>query len=89
MILSELSEDFEIDANVAEIVQKALLERVKDMYTEVRVQSIYALERFTSPGPNEDFSDDEVTNAYYHVIYNDLSCMVRAAALNCLPVTKK
>lgn len=81
----------EIDEDLFDTLQNALLRRVRDRESNVRVQAVIALSRFQSPPEEEDDDDDDdqedksatkVTEVLLHLLSHDPSPEVRRAVLH-------
>lgn len=79
----------EIEEDLFEAVQSALIKRVRDRESNVRVQAVIALARFQAPPEleeDEDESEDEsaskVTEILLHLLSHDPSAEVRRAVLH-------
>ncbi|CCG83221.1 Putative uncharacterized protein [Taphrina deformans PYCC 5710] len=75
----------EIDEELFEAIQDALIKRLRDRETSVRVQAILALARFQVPtedDEDEDESSTKITEVLLHVLSHDPSPEVRRTVLH-------
>ncbi|XP_075050811.1 condensin complex subunit 3 [Mixophyes fleayi] len=79
-LLVNLPENAQIDDDLFDKIHDAMLIRVTDRVPNVRIQAVLALARLQDP------SDVEcpVSNAYMHLLENDLNAEVRRAVLSCI-----
>lgn len=80
----------EIDEDLFETLQNALIKRVRDRESSVRVQAVIALSRFQAPAEDGEDEDEEsenegatkVTEVLLHLLSHDPSAEVRRAVLH-------
>ncbi|XP_018880937.1 condensin complex subunit 3 isoform X4 [Gorilla gorilla gorilla] len=84
-LLGSMPENAQIDDDVFDKINKAMLIRLKDKIPNVRIQAVLALSRLQDP------KDDEcpVVNAYATLIENDSNPEVRRAVLSCIAPSAK
>ncbi|KAK1346029.1 hypothetical protein QTO34_008498 [Cnephaeus nilssonii] len=79
-LLGSMPENAQIDDDLFDKINEAMLIRLKDKIPNVRIQAVLALSRLQDP------KDDEcpVANAYVTLIENDSNPEVRRAVLSCI-----
>ncbi|KAL2780029.1 condensin complex subunit 3 [Daubentonia madagascariensis] len=79
-LLGSMPENAQIDDDMFDKINEAMLIRLKDKIPNVRIQAVLALSRLQDP------KDDEcpVVNAYAALIENDSNPEVRRAVLSCI-----
>ncbi|XP_059779266.1 condensin complex subunit 3 isoform X2 [Balaenoptera ricei] len=84
-LLGNMPENAQIDDDLFDKINEAMLIRLKDKIPNVRIQAVLALSRLQDP------KDDEclVVNAYAALIENDSNPEVRRAALSCIAPSAK
>lgn len=84
-LLGNMPENAQIDDDLFDQINKAMLIRLKDKIPNVRIQAVLALSRLQDP------KDDEcpVANAYAALIENDSNPEVRRAVLSCIAPSAK
>nr|XP_012327784.1 condensin complex subunit 3 isoform X2 [Aotus nancymaae] len=84
-LLGSMPENAQIDDDVFDKINEAMLIRLKDKIPNVRIQAVLALSRLQDP------KDDEcpVVNAYATLIENDSNSEVRRAVLSCIAPSAK
>ncbi|KAK2115541.1 hypothetical protein P7K49_006167 [Saguinus oedipus] len=84
-LLGSMPENAQIDDDVFDKINQAMLIRLKDKIPNVRIQAVLALSRLQDP------KDDEcpVVNAYATLIENDSNSEVRRAVLSCIAPSAK
>ncbi|KAL0596530.1 Condensin complex subunit 3 [Plecturocebus cupreus] len=84
-LLRSMPENAQIDDDVFDKINEAMLVRLKDKIPNVRIQAVLALSRLQDP------KDDEcpVVNAYATLIENDSNSEVRRAVLSCIAPSAK
>ncbi|XP_056411319.1 condensin complex subunit 3 isoform X1 [Hyla sarda] len=79
-LLVNLPENALIDDDLFDKIHDAMLIRVTDRVPNVRIQAVLALARLQDPSD----VNCPVTNAYMHLLENDLNAEVRRAVLSCI-----
>ncbi|EPY74825.1 hypothetical protein CB1_001888008 [Camelus ferus] len=84
-LLGNMPENAQIDDDLFDEINEAMLIRLKDKIPNVRIQAVLALSRLQDP------KDDEcpVVNAYATLIENDSNPEVRRAVLSCIAPSAK
>ncbi|XP_059530753.1 condensin complex subunit 3 [Myotis daubentonii] len=84
-LLGNMPENAQIDDDLFDKINEAMLIRLKDKIPNVRIQAVLALSRLQDP------KDDEcpVANAYVTLIENDSNPEVRRAVLSCIVPSAK
>nr|XP_014694262.1 condensin complex subunit 3 [Equus asinus] len=84
-LLGSMPENAQIDDDLFDKINEAMLIRLKDKIPNVRIQAVLALSRLQDP------KDDEcpVVNAYATLIENDSNPEVRRAVLSCITPSAK
>ncbi|XP_008056813.1 condensin complex subunit 3 [Carlito syrichta] len=84
-LLGSMPENAQIDDDMFDKINEAMLIRLKDKIPNVRIQAVLALSRLQDP------RDDEcpVVNAYATLIENDSNPEVRRAVLSCIAPSAK
>ncbi|MBZ3887527.1 Condensin complex subunit 3 [Sciurus carolinensis] len=84
-LLGSMPENAQIDDDLFDKINEAMLIRLKDKIPNVRIQAVLALSRLQDP------KDDEcpVVNAYATLIENDSNPEVRRAVLSCIAPSAK
>uniref|UniRef100_A0A7N5K493 Non-SMC condensin I complex subunit G n=1 Tax=Ailuropoda melanoleuca TaxID=9646 RepID=A0A7N5K493_AILME len=84
-LLGSMPENAQIDDDLFDKINEAMLIRLKDKIPNVRIQAVLALSRLQDP------KDDEcpVVNAYTTLIENDSNSEVRRAVLSCIAPSAK
>ncbi|KAK2500118.1 hypothetical protein MC885_006452 [Smutsia gigantea] len=84
-LLGSMPENAQIDDDLFDKINEAMLIRLKDKVPNVRIQAVLALSRLQDP------KDDEcaVVNAYATLIENDSNPEVRRAVLSCIAPSAK
>ncbi|XP_032189852.1 condensin complex subunit 3 [Mustela erminea] len=84
-LLGSMPENAQIDDDLFDKINEAMLIRLKDKIPNVRIQAVLALSRLQDP------KDDEcpVVNAYVTLIENDSNPEVRRAVLSCIAPSAK
>ncbi|XP_065763601.1 condensin complex subunit 3 [Muntiacus reevesi] len=84
-LLGNMPENAQIDDDLFDKINEAMLIRLKDKIPNVRIQAVLALSRLQDP------KDDEcpVVNAYATLIENDSNSEVRRAVLSCIAPSAK
>ncbi|TKC40948.1 hypothetical protein EI555_017577 [Monodon monoceros] len=84
-LLGNMPENAQIDDDLFDKINEAMLIRLKDKIPNVRIQAVLALSRLQDP------KDDEclVVNAYATLIENDSNPEVRRAVLSCIAPSAK
>ncbi|XP_004707906.2 condensin complex subunit 3 [Echinops telfairi] len=84
-LLGSMPENAQIDDDLFDKINEAMLVRLKDKIPNVRIQAVLALSRLQDP-KNEDCP---VVNAYITLIENDSNPEVRRAVLSCIAPSAK
>ncbi|XP_053113435.1 condensin complex subunit 3 isoform X2 [Hemicordylus capensis] len=84
-LLGSLPENAQIEDELFDKINRAMLLRVKDKVPNVRIQAILALSRLQDPKDN----DCPVVNVYNSLIENDSNSEVRRAVLSCIGPSAK
>ncbi|XP_062991404.1 condensin complex subunit 3 [Elgaria multicarinata webbii] len=84
-LLGSLPENAQIEDELFDQINSAMLLRVKDKVPNVRVQAVLALSRLQDPKDN----DCPVVNIYINLIENDSNPEVRRAVLSCIGPSAK
>ncbi|KAM9330367.1 condensin complex subunit 3 [Gastrophryne carolinensis] len=79
-LLVNLPENAQIDDDLFDKIHDAMLIRVTDRVPNVRIQAVLALARLQDPSD----INCPVSNAYMHLLENDLNAEVRRAVLSCI-----
>ncbi|XP_063777512.1 condensin complex subunit 3 [Pseudophryne corroboree] len=79
-LLVNLPENAQIDDDLFDKIHDAMLIRVTDRVPNVRIQAVLALARLQDPSD----VNCPVSNAYMHLLENDLNAEVRRAVLSCI-----
>lgn len=79
-LLVNLPENALIDDDLFDKIHDAMLIRITDRIPNVRIQAVLALARLQDPSD----VNCPVTNAYMHLLENDLNAEVRRAVLSCI-----
>ncbi|XP_009068002.1 PREDICTED: condensin complex subunit 3-like, partial [Acanthisitta chloris] len=79
-ILGNMPEDAQIDDDLFDKINEAMLTRLKDKFSSVRIQAVLALSRLQDP---TDVNCPVVT-IYNTLLENDLNSEVRRAVLSCI-----
>ncbi|KAL8207577.1 UNVERIFIED_CONTAM: hypothetical protein K2H54_059174 [Gekko kuhli] len=79
-LLGSLPENAQIEDELFDKINSAMLVRVKDRVPNVRIQAVLALSRLQDPKD----SDCPVVNVYCSLIENDSNSEVRRAVLSCI-----
>ncbi|KAM6220512.1 condensin complex subunit 3 [Rhynchocyon petersi] len=84
-LLGSMPENAQIDDDLFDKINEAMLIRLKDKIPNVRIQAVLALSRLQDP-KNDDCP---VVNAYITLIENDSNPEVRRAVLSCIAPSAK
>nr|XP_056711326.1 condensin complex subunit 3 [Euleptes europaea] len=84
-LLGSLPENAQIEDELFDKINSAMLVRVKDRVPNVRIQAVLALSRLQDPKD----SDCPVVNVYCSLIENDSNSEVRRAVLSCIGPSAK
>ncbi|XP_060221341.1 condensin complex subunit 3 [Meriones unguiculatus] len=84
-LLGNLPENAQIDDDLFDKINKAMLIRLKDKIPNVRIQAVLALSRLQDPKDD----DCPVVDAYVTLIENDSNSEVRRAVLSCIAPSAK
>ncbi|XP_060102187.1 condensin complex subunit 3 isoform X2 [Heteronotia binoei] len=84
-LLGSLPENAQIEDELFDRINSAMLVRVKDRIPNVRIQAVLALSRLQDPKD----SDCPVVNVYCNMIENDSNSEVRRAVLSCIGPSAK
>ncbi|XP_060633898.2 condensin complex subunit 3 isoform X2 [Anolis sagrei] len=84
-ILESLPENAQIEDELFDKINNAMLLRVKDKVPNVRIQAVLALSRLQDPKDN----DCPVVNVYSNMIESDSNAEVRRAVLSCIGPSAK
>ncbi|XP_036776938.1 condensin complex subunit 3 [Manis pentadactyla] len=84
-LLGSMPENAQIDDDLFDKINKAMLIRLKDKIPNVRIQAVLALSRLQDPKDD----DCPVVNAYAILIENDSSPEVRRTVLSCIAPSAK
>ncbi|XP_006872557.1 PREDICTED: condensin complex subunit 3 [Chrysochloris asiatica] len=84
-LLGSMPENAQIDDDLFDKINEAMLIRLKDKIPNVRIQAVLALSRLQDP-KNDDCP---VVNAYTTLIENDSNSEVRRAVLSCIAPSAK
>ncbi|XP_061440135.1 condensin complex subunit 3 [Rhineura floridana] len=84
-LLGSLPENAQIEDELYDQINNAMLLRVKDKVPNVRIQAVLALSRLQDPKDN----DCPVVNVYNNLIENDSNPEVRRAVLSCISPSAK
>ncbi|KAM6261729.1 condensin complex subunit 3 [Porphyrio hochstetteri] len=79
-ILGNMPENAQIDGDLFDKINEAMLIRLKDKFSNVRIQAVLSLSRLQDP------TDEKcpVVNIYSILLENDLNSEVRRAVLSCI-----
>uniref|UniRef100_A0A8P0PDH0 Non-SMC condensin I complex subunit G n=2 Tax=Canis lupus familiaris TaxID=9615 RepID=A0A8P0PDH0_CANLF len=83
--LGSMPENAQIDDDLFDKINEAMLIRLKDKIPNVRIQAVLALSRLQDPKDD----DCPVVNAYATLIENDSNSEVRRAVLSCIAPSAK
>ncbi|XP_037685400.1 condensin complex subunit 3 [Choloepus didactylus] len=84
-LLGSMPENAQIDDDLFDKINEAMLIRLKDKIPNVRIQAVLALSRLQDPKDD----DCPVVNAYATLIENDSNPEVRRAVLSCIAPSAK
>uniref|UniRef100_A0A8C5SYH6 Non-SMC condensin I complex subunit G n=1 Tax=Malurus cyaneus samueli TaxID=2593467 RepID=A0A8C5SYH6_9PASS len=84
-ILGNMPENAEIDDDLFDKINEAMLIRLKDKYPSVRIQAVLALSRLQDPKDE----NCPVVNIYSTMLENDSNSDVRRAVLSCIAPTER
>ncbi|XP_043827733.1 condensin complex subunit 3 [Dromiciops gliroides] len=84
-LLGSMPENAQIDDDLFDKINEAMLIRVKDKIPNVRIQAVLALARLQDPKDD----DCPVVNAYSTLLENDSNSEVRRAVLSCIAPSAK
>ncbi|XP_055986317.1 condensin complex subunit 3 [Sorex fumeus] len=84
-LLGSMPENAQIDDDLFDKINEAMLIRLKDKIPNVRIQAVLALSRLQDPKDD----DCPVANAYAALIENDFNPEVRRAVLSCIAPSAK
>ncbi|XP_052055160.1 condensin complex subunit 3 [Apodemus sylvaticus] len=84
-LLGNMPENAQIDDDVFDEINEAMLIRLKDKIPNVRIQAVLALSRLQDPKDD----DCPVVDAYVTLIENDSNSEVRRAVLSCIAPSAK
>ncbi|XP_076992611.1 condensin complex subunit 3 [Tamandua tetradactyla] len=84
-LLGSMPENAQIDDDLFDKINEAMLIRLKDKIPNVRIQAVLALSRLQDPKDD----DCPVVNAYASLIENDSNSEVRRAVLSCIAPSAK
>ncbi|XP_044537116.1 condensin complex subunit 3 [Gracilinanus agilis] len=84
-LLGSMPENAQIDDDLFDKINEAMLIRVKDKIPNVRIQAVLALARLQDPKDD----DCPVVNAYSSLLENDSNSEVRRAVLSCIAPSAK
>ncbi|XP_054994249.1 condensin complex subunit 3 isoform X2 [Sorex araneus] len=84
-LLGSMPENAQIDDDLFDKINEAMLVRLKDKIPNVRIQAVLALARLQDPKDD----DCPVANAYAALIENDFNPEVRRAVLSCIAPSAK
>lgn len=84
-LLGNMPENAQIDDDLFDKINEAMLIRLKDKIPNVRIQAVLALSRLQDPKDD----DCPVTDAYVTLIENDSNPEVRRAVLSCIAPSAK
>ncbi|NP_062311.1 condensin complex subunit 3 [Mus musculus] len=84
-LLGNMPENAQIDDDLFDKINEAMLIRLKDKIPNVRIQAVLALSRLQDPKDD----DCPVVDAYVNVIENDSNPEVRRAVLSCIAPSAK
>ncbi|XP_052636353.1 condensin complex subunit 3 isoform X2 [Harpia harpyja] len=79
-ILGNMPEDAQIDDDLFDKINEAMLIRLKDKFSNVRIQAVLALSRLQDPKDE----NCPVVNIYNTLLENDSNSEVRRAVLSCI-----
>uniref|UniRef100_A0AAG5D889 Nuclear condensin complex subunit 3 C-terminal domain-containing protein n=1 Tax=Anopheles atroparvus TaxID=41427 RepID=A0AAG5D889_ANOAO len=80
LILNALGSDATLDDTICDKILRYMLERMRDVSQQVRVQAVLALQRLQDPSSPED----SVVRAYTYHLDKDPSSKVRQTIISCL-----
>uniref|UniRef100_A0A8C9MEE5 Non-SMC condensin I complex subunit G n=1 Tax=Serinus canaria TaxID=9135 RepID=A0A8C9MEE5_SERCA len=84
-ILGNMPENAEIDDDLFDKINGAMLIRLEDKFPSVRIQAVLALSRLQDPKDK----DCPVVNIYSMLLENDLNSEVRRAVLSCIAPSER
>ncbi|NXT77586.1 CND3 protein, partial [Zapornia atra] len=79
-ILGNMPENAQIDGDLFDKIKEAMLIRLKDKFSNVRIQAVLSLSRLQDPKDE----NCPVVNIYSTLLENDLNSEVRRAVLSCI-----
>ncbi|NXV83391.1 CND3 protein, partial [Atlantisia rogersi] len=79
-ILGNMPENAQIDGDLFDKIKEAMLIRLKDKFSNVRIQAVLSLSRLQDPKDE----NCPVVNIYSRLLENDLNSEVRRAVLSCI-----
>lgn len=86
-VLNGLGPDAEVSDELYERMTDAMLERIRDKMPPVRAQAARALSRLQDGGESDDFSQDEITQAFVELLGSEKNKEVRKAILGSLAIS--
>lgn len=86
-VLNGLGPEAEISDDLYERMTDVMLERIRDKMPPVRAQAARALSRLQDGGETEDFSQDDITQAFVELLGSEKNKEVRKAILGSLAIS--
>ena len=86
-VLNGLGADAEVSDDLYERMTDVMLERIRDKMPAVRAQAARALSRLQDGGESQDFSQDEITQAFVELLGSEKNKEVRKAILGSLAIS--
>lgn len=86
-VLNGLGPDAEVSDELYERMTDVMLERIRDKMPPVRAQAARALSRLQDGGESDDFSQDDITQAFVELLGSEKNKEVRKAILGSLAIS--
>ena len=86
-VLNGLGADAEVSDELYERMTDVMLERIRDKMPPVRAQAARALSRLQDGGETQDFSQDDITQAFVELLGSEKNKEVRKAILGSLAIS--
>ncbi len=86
-VLNGLGADAEVSDELYERMTDVMLERIRDKMPPVRAQAARALSRLQDGGDAQDFSQDDITQAFVELLGSEKNKEVRKAILGSLAIS--
>jgi len=86
-VLNGLGAEAEVSDDLYDRMTEVMLERIRDKMPAVRAQAARALSRLQDGGESQDFSQDEITQAFVELLGSEKNKEVRKAILGSLAIS--